>query len=44
MGDYESESHVGVASPETLFLILILLMLGTFGRRRRRRRKPYDGK
>ena len=35
MGDYDR----GVASPETMFLILILLMTGTFGRGRKR---PYD--
>ena len=35
MGDYSCGR--GVASPETLFLILILLMLGTFGTGRRRR-------
>ena len=32
MGDYSSE---GIGSPETLFLILILLLLGTFGSKRR---------
>ena len=40
MGDYSSEG-VGVSSPETLFLILILLLTGTLGGGRRRKR-PYD--
>ena len=35
MGDYES-SQYGVSSPETLFLILILLLTGTLGGRRRK--------
>ena len=34
MGDYDAE-HAGIASPETMFLILILLLLGTFGGKRR---------
>ena len=42
MGDYESESGRGIASPETLFLILILLLSGTFGGPRRRRRRCND--
>ena len=39
MGDYSSE-QVGITSPETLFLILILLLSGTFGSGGRKRR--YD--
>ena len=34
MADYEGE-HVGIVSPTTLFLILLLLLLGTFGRKGR---------
>ena len=37
MGDYGAEH--GASSPETLFLILILLLLGTFGGTKR----PYEG-
>ena len=40
MGDYSSE-QAGVSSPETLFLILILLLSGTFGTGRGRKRR-YD--